>query len=86
MYSPGHGLQNTIVIFTLSPELALVGMFEEGPKELHYSPDQVTAINTAVAQQSQRQIYARDNNFLLDLKDRLNVRGADLRGAFPNET
>ena len=82
-YSPGHGLQNTYVIFTLSPELTLVGMFEEMPKELNYSPDQVTAINTAVAQQSQKQIYARDGNFLVNIKDRLNVRGSDLPTVFP---
>lgn len=81
-YSPGHGLQNTIVIFTLSPELALVGMFEALPDRCDYSNDQVTALNTAVARHSQKQIYARDGNFLLNLKDRSNVRGSDLPRVF----
>lgn len=77
-YSPGHGLQNTIVIFTLSPELALVGLFQDLPERSDYFPDQVTAINTVVARQSRSQIYARDGNFLLHLRDQKNIRGFDL--------
>jgi hypothetical protein len=81
-YSPGHGLQNTIVTFPLSPELALVGLFEILPKLSNYSPDQVTAFNTTVARHSRNQIYAKDGNFLLHLKDRQNVRGSDLPHVF----
>lgn len=85
-YSPGHGLQNTIVIFTLSSELALVGLFEDLPERSDYLPDQVTALNTAVARHSRNQIYARDGNFLLHLKDRPNVRGSDLPRVFLGRT
>lgn len=85
-YSPGHGLQNTIVIFALSPELALVGMFEDMPERSDYSPDQVTALNTAIARHSRNQIYASNGNFLLHLKDRLNVRGLDLPRVFLDRT
>jgi hypothetical protein len=85
-YSPGHGLQNTMVVFSLSPELALVGLFEDLPERLDYSPDQVTAFNTSVARHSRNQIYARDHDFLLQLKDRANVKGADLPRVFLGRT
>lgn len=85
-YSPGHGLQNTVIRFTLSPELALVGLFEDIPERLDYLPDQVTAFNTAVARHSRNQIFARDHNFLLHLKDRANVNGSDLPRVFLGRT
>lgn len=81
-YSPGHGLQNTIVIFTLSPDLALIGVFKDMPERLDYLPEQVTALNTAVARHARSQIYASDGNFLLHLKDSQNVRGLDLPRVF----
>ena len=85
-YSPGHGLQNTIVIFALSPELALIGLFSDQPERLNFFPEQVTALNTSIAQHSHNQIYARDGNFLLHLKARSNVRGSDLPSAFLRRT
>ncbi|HEY5362717.1 MAG TPA: DUF4238 domain-containing protein [Aestuariivirga sp.] len=85
-YSPGHGLQNTIVLLTLSPELALIGLFEKQPERSNYSPDQVTALNTAVARHSRNQIYAGDGNFLLHLKQRSNIRGSDLDRVFLGRT
>ena len=85
-FSPGHGLQNTIVIFTLSPDLALVGTFEDLPVRVQYVGDQVTALNTAVAQHSIAQIYARDGNFRLRHKDRSNVGGFDLTRIFLGRT
>ena len=81
-WSPGHGLQNTIVMFTLSPELALVGLFEDLPERSDYRPEQVVALNTAVARHSRNQIYARDGEFMLDLKDRQFVRGDELPHVF----
>lgn len=81
-YSPGHGLKNTMVIFTLCPDLALVGMFEDLPEHITYEPDQVTALNTAVARHSGNQIYARDDSFMLHLKDRPFVKGSDLPRVF----
>lgn len=85
-YSPGHGLQNTIVMFALSPELALVGLFGDIPEKADYFPDQVMALNTAVARHSRNQIYAKDGNFYLHLKDRSNVRGFDLPRVFLGRT
>jgi Protein of unknown function (DUF4238) len=80
--SPGHGLQNTIVFFTLSPNSALIGMFEKLPEISDYRSEQVTALNTAVARHSSSQIYARDDGFLLHHKDRPNVRGNELPRVF----
>ncbi|MER9268007.1 hypothetical protein NKI63_26270 [Mesorhizobium sp. M0410] len=40
-YSPGSGLQNTIVMFTISPELALVGLFVKQP------PSEIIAATTS---------------------------------------
>lgn len=85
-YSPGHALQNTIVIFTLSPLLALVGLFEDLPVQTHYSPAQVAALNTAVARHSRNQIYAKDGTFLLHLRDKSNVRGFDIVSEFQKAT
>lgn len=76
--SPGHGLMNTMVSFALSPEVALIGIFEDAPKKLNYVEDQVTSLNTNIARLSQKQIYARDGNFRLYLRDGLNVLGSDL--------
>lgn len=81
-WSPGHGLQNTIVTFTLSPELALVGLFEDVPERSDYRPEQVVALNTGVARHSRNQIYARDGGFMLHLKDRQFVRGDQLPRVF----
>lgn len=81
-WSPGHGLQNTIVMFTLSPEVALVGLFEHLPERSDYRPDQVSALNNAVARHSRKQIYARDGGFMLHLKNRQFVRGDELPRVF----
>ncbi|NUB43861.1 DUF4238 domain-containing protein [Fertoebacter nigrum] len=81
-WSPGHGLQNTIVMFTLSPELALVGLFEDLPQRSDYRPEQVVALNTAVARHSRNQIYARDGGFMLHLKDGQFVRSDELTRVF----
>jgi hypothetical protein len=81
-WSPGHGLKNTVVMFALSPELALVGLFEKIPKKIDYQPEQVAAFNAAVARQSRNQIYARDGGFMIQLKGRQFVRGDDLPRVF----
>ncbi|ATG36683.1 hypothetical protein PhaeoP23_02573 [Phaeobacter piscinae] len=77
-YSPGHGVGGTLVTFPLSPELLLVGTFEELPEHLKHAPVQVTSVNTRTARYSTKQIYARDGSFLIDLHDRPEVRGEDL--------
>ncbi len=77
-YPPGHCLMGTIVFFPLCSELLLMGTFEDLPKHLVHRPDQVVAVNTFIAQYATRQIYARDGSFLVNLRDRDNVRGEDL--------
>lgn len=81
-WPPGHGLQNTIVMLTLSPELALIGQFESQPATLDFRPEQVVALNTAVARHSQNQIYARDSGFKLCIKSGKFVRGDELPSMF----
>jgi hypothetical protein len=81
-WPPGHGLQNTIVMFTLAPELALIGLFESQPDKLALRPEQVVALNTAVARHSEHQIYARDSNFMLRIKNDKLVRGGELTSIF----
>ncbi|GAB5433169.1 MAG: DUF4238 domain-containing protein [Epibacterium sp.] len=77
-YSPGHGVGGTLVTFPLSPELLLMGTFEELPEHLEHAPFQVLAVNSRTARYSTKQIYARDGSFMIDLPDRSKVRGEDL--------
>lgn len=80
-YSPGHGLEKTIIFFPLCSELLLMGKFEASPKEMVHLPEQVVTTNTIIARHSTKQIYARDDTFVLNLKDRSNVRGSELVNA-----
>lgn len=77
-YPPGHGLKGTMVLFPLCSDLLLVGAFEELPEQLLYAPDQVVAANTHIARYSTKQLYARDASFLINLRDRGDVKGEDL--------
>lgn len=77
-YSPGHGLDGTMVLFPLCSDLLLVGMFEKMPDNMLYTPDQVVAANTLIARYSTKQIYARDGSFLINLRDHKKIRGDDL--------
>lgn len=81
-YGPGHGLMGTIVAFPISPEVALIGTFEDLPESASYEARRVTAVNTMVARYSTKQIYARDGNFRVDLANRQDVLGSDLPGVF----
>lgn len=61
---PGHGLRRTQLLFTISNELAMMGAFEAQEEERD-APDRLIAeINTMVALDADRQIYARDSNFI----------------------
>ena len=84
-YSPGHGLQGTILTFSLTPQLALVGAFKDIPKRLDYTKAQAVALNTGVARQATKQIYARDGSFMVHLKDRSYVTGDELPIYFPGK-
>jgi len=78
VYSPGHGLPDTMVFFPLSPALSLIGIFEDRLESCEYSPSQVTTASTLVARYSNKQIYARNGNFRLNLRDREDIAGEDL--------
>lgn len=84
-YSPGHGLQGTILTFSLTPRLALIGVFEDIPEKLNYTQSQVVALNTSIARQATKQIYARDGSFMVHLKDKAYVKGEDLPTQFPKK-
>ena len=73
---PGHGVPGTLVIFPLCNELALMGSFEgdEGTRDV--TIEQVARINTIIALNAERQVYAHDSNFVYQMAshDRL-MRG-----------
>lgn len=78
IYSPGFGLQETIVTLPLSSQVMLMGTFEEMPSLIEYDAKRVTNANTHAARHSTKQIFARDGLFRLDLRDRTDVQGRDL--------
>lgn len=84
-YSPGFGVQNTIVLFTISPELALIGLFVEQPVQRDHLRDEVAALNTSIARHSTKQLYARDDSFELHIKTESFVRGRDLGAALSRQ-
>jgi hypothetical protein len=84
-YSPGFGLQNTIVMFSLSPSLALIGLFRVIPSNGSYNRGQVAALNTGLAKQATKQIYARDGSFELHTRSEQFVKGRDLEAALARE-
>lgn len=85
-YSPGFGVRDTIVIFTLSPELALIGLFVEQPAQRNHRRDQVAALNTSIARHATKQLYARDGSFELHTRNERYVRGRDLGTALERQT
>jgi hypothetical protein len=63
-HPPGHGLRRTQILFPISNELAVVGAFEAYEEEVD-APDWLIAqINATVALHADRQIYARDSDFM----------------------
>jgi hypothetical protein len=64
----GFGLKDTEVIFPLSPNLAVIGSFEEEDAALDAPDDTVAAINGIVIGFAERQVYARDGNFKYKLR------------------
>lgn len=77
-YSPGFGLENTIVMFPLSPDLALIGLFAKQPQSRDFSRGQVAEFNTRVAKNTTKQMYARDGVFELHTRIESFIRGKDL--------
>jgi hypothetical protein len=61
---PGHGLHGTQIVFPISTGLAMIGTFE-GTEETRDAPeDLIATINGTVIQFAERQVYARDQNFI----------------------
>ena len=84
-YSPGFGLTNTIVMFPLSPKRALIGMFKDIPSSGWHERDQVAALNTSIARQATKQLYARDGEFELHTRSEQFVKGRDLVASLARE-
>ncbi len=62
--SPGLRLKGTEILFPISPELAIVGVFElDADGEADFTEDGVAVFNGWIATHSQRQVYARTNDF-----------------------
>lgn len=81
--SPGVGLKGTEVVFPVSYDLAIIGLFERIPDVRDVGPDIVAHVNGVVAHHSDRQVYARDDKFVFMLPDGRVARGADLLRHLP---
>jgi hypothetical protein len=84
-YSPGFGLQKTIVMFTISPELALIGLFVKQPAQRDHRREQVAALNTSIARYATKQLYARDGLFEIHTRTEPYIRGRDLGAALERQ-
>ncbi|NTE84804.1 DUF4238 domain-containing protein [Agrobacterium tumefaciens] len=80
-YSPGFGLEGTIVMFPIAPELALIGLFVKQPPNRAFRRDQVADMNTSMAKNATKQLYARDGEFELHTRTESYTRGKDLAAA-----
>jgi hypothetical protein len=80
-YSPGFGLAGTIVMFPISPELALIGLFMKQPPNLSFRRDQVAGMNTSMAKNATKQLYSRDGEFELHTRTEPYTRGKNLAAA-----
>jgi len=73
---PGFGMRKTQIVFPISNELAVIGAFELYEEERD-APDWLIAqINGTVAALAERQIYAKNANFVY----RLSQNGPNRRG------
>ncbi|CDZ67920.1 YbcA protein [Neorhizobium galegae bv. orientalis] len=80
-YSPGFGVAGTIVMFPISPELALIGLFLKQPLNRAFRRDQVADMNTSMAKNATKQLYARDGELELHTRSESYTRGKDLPAA-----
>ncbi len=63
-YSPGLGLRGTDLFFPISNELAMIGSFEGSDNEHDANPLMIAAMNGAFVTYAERQVYARESDFL----------------------
>lgn len=84
-YSPGFGLAGTIVMFPITPALALIGLFSKQPAQREHRRDQVAAMNTSIAKNATKQLYARDGSFELHTRTEQYVQGKDLAASLERQ-
>ncbi|CAN7586606.1 DUF4238 domain-containing protein [Pararhizobium sp. LjRoot238] len=77
-HSPGFGLAGTIIMFPIAPELALIGLFVKQPPNRNFRRDQVADMNTSIARNATKQLYARDGEFEINTRAGLYTPGKDL--------
>jgi hypothetical protein len=63
-HGPGFGLHDTQIVFPICTQLAMIGAFEIVEEHRDAPEDLVAAINGTIIQYAERQVYARDLNFL----------------------
>jgi hypothetical protein len=64
---PGFGMKRTQIVFPISNELAVIGAFEAREEEMDAPEWLIAQINGTVAIYSERQIYAKNANFMYRL-------------------
>lgn len=67
-YPPGLGLPGTELIFPISNELAMIGSFELEDMEIDANQEAIAGINGAAIAYAERQIYARESDFVYAMK------------------
>ncbi|UOA33134.1 hypothetical protein DSM110093_02946 [Sulfitobacter sp. DSM 110093] len=77
-YGPGHGLMDTLITFSLSSDLLLLGTFENLPPVMRYDALQVADANTHIARYSTKQIYARSSDFNIHTPTKFFASGSEL--------
>lgn len=80
-YSPGFGLEGTIAMFPISPELALIGLSTKQQPNLSFRRDQVAEMNTNMAKNATKQLYSKDGEFELHTPTEPYTRGKNLAAA-----
>jgi hypothetical protein len=64
---PGLGRRGTQIVFPISNELAMVGTFEPQTREMEANKLLIAHINGTVIVHANRQIYARDSDFVYQM-------------------
>jgi hypothetical protein len=76
---PGLGLMGTQLLFPISNELAMIGAFEIDEDEIDADESLVARVNGSVIVHAERQIYARNDDFLYKMLHHSEIMpGADL--------
>ncbi len=64
LFPPGHGLLRTQILFPISDNLAVMGAFEADEGECDAPTWLIAQFNGAIALHAERQLYARDSDFM----------------------